>query len=218
MVSKMYAIILNSSHEEGDSRVWPHASCCQSPILIYSPHTDCYHIGLPLLSTHNETTVTVQLKPQFVDSRFLLLNDLSDDLQQVTYIEACRLGKILQMIFISSGCDFTSFLVWEKLVFSTVFFQNALFICGKELSAGVTGCLSDDSNDVSLLSFYRLIVCVYFRKHRSAFDSSPHALYRNCGMIMIAWKTIPLTGFNISVMPYGTRWILKMKLSHQMMH
>ena len=58
-------------------------------------------------------TVTVQLKPQFVESRFLPLNDLSDDLQHdpdLGDIAASRLGKILQMIFISSG-DFT-FLFW----------------------------------------------------------------------------------------------------------
>ena len=50
--------MLDSNHEEGDSRVWRHAFQSQGDtILIYSPDTDTYHIGLPLLEKYVNTHV-----------------------------------------------------------------------------------------------------------------------------------------------------------------
>ena len=73
---------LSSNHEEGDSRVWLHAfSSGKAQVLIYSPDTDTYHVGLPLLEKYIHTEVTIQLAPSpparpYSDSRFLLLNRL----------------------------------------------------------------------------------------------------------------------------------------------
>lgn len=46
--------VFTSNHEESDSRVWLH--CLKSPcskVLIYSPDTDTYHIGLRVLIGSN---------------------------------------------------------------------------------------------------------------------------------------------------------------------
>ena len=44
---------LSSDHEEGDSRVWFHASqtSCRT-VIIYSPDRDTFHIGLPFMHSH----------------------------------------------------------------------------------------------------------------------------------------------------------------------
>ena len=79
--------------------------------------------------------VTVQLKPQFVDSRFLLLNDLSDDLQHDP-----GLGDIYRGMQIGKDSTNDICFVWlrfhlfsglGKASFFNSFPQNALFICGK---------------------------------------------------------------------------------------
>ena len=78
----------DSNHEEGDSRVWRHAFQSQGDtILTYSPDTDTYHIGLPLLEKYVNTHVIDQLSTSsasspFSQSKFLLLNRLQQALHQ----------------------------------------------------------------------------------------------------------------------------------------
>ena len=55
---------LDSNHEEIDSRVWLHAfGSKMSRVLVYSPDTDTYHIGLPLQELFAGTEIIVQLSP-----------------------------------------------------------------------------------------------------------------------------------------------------------
>ena len=85
--------MLDSNHEEGDSRVWRHAFQSQGDtILIYSPDTDTYHIGLPLLEKYVSTHVIVQLSPSsasslFSQSKFVLLNRLRQALHQILILQ-----------------------------------------------------------------------------------------------------------------------------------
>ena len=72
---------MTSRYEEGDSRAWFHACCSDSAVLSFSPDTDCFHIGLPLLEKNPKLLVSVQLKAHFDDSRFLLVNILLDALK-----------------------------------------------------------------------------------------------------------------------------------------
>ena len=61
---------LQSNHEESDSRVNLHIK--QSPhtsFLLYSPDTDVYHIGLPLL---REKNVIVQLRANKTGDRYFV--------------------------------------------------------------------------------------------------------------------------------------------------
>ncbi|VDI68231.1 Hypothetical predicted protein [Mytilus galloprovincialis] len=70
----------------------------------------------------------------------------------------------LQMVYISSGCDFVSFFHgYGKKTFFDIFRQNADFI-----SSDLSIC--DKDNIQGLCAFFRLILCVYFSKHRTAFQ------------------------------------------------
>ena len=89
-------------------RVWLHAF-----VLIYSPDTDKYHVGLPLLEKYIHTEVTVQLAPSpparpYSDSRFLLLNRLHQALHHdldLADIKQSTLTAVLQVVFVTIGCD-----------------------------------------------------------------------------------------------------------------
>ena len=109
---------LDSNHEESDSRVWLHAFGSKGQkILIYSPDTDTYHVGPPLLERYSNTEVTVQLAPSttvelFSQSRFLLLNNLRQALHEdpdLADIERPALTSVLQTVFVATGCDYVSF-------------------------------------------------------------------------------------------------------------
>ncbi|CAC5358513.1 unnamed protein product [Mytilus coruscus] len=71
----------------------------------------------------------------------------------------------LQMVYISSGCDFVSFFHgYGKKTFFDIFRQNADFI-----SSDLSIC--DEDNIQGLCAFFRLIICVYFSKHRTPASS-----------------------------------------------
>ena len=93
---------MTSRYEEGDSRAWFHACCSDSAVLSFSPDTDCFHIGLPLLEKNPKLLVSVQLKAHFDDSRFLLVNILLDALKHdpdFASIQTHLLGSILEVAY-----------------------------------------------------------------------------------------------------------------------
>ena len=73
--------LLNCTAEEADTRVWLHTFRSPgSKKLLYSPDTDVYHIGLPLLQKY-PSDVFVQLSPMSSPERKLLhLNSLCNSL------------------------------------------------------------------------------------------------------------------------------------------
>ncbi|CAC5388729.1 unnamed protein product [Mytilus coruscus] len=157
---------LSANHEEGDTRVWLHASqTAASRVIIYNPDTDIFFIGLPIVKSLRKS-VFVQTKETsyektFVDvMRFLSL--LSHDLsvQGIHDIESC-----IQMLYICSGRDFVScFHGCGKKAFLDGFYQNAQFIAS-DLNLSTL-------DETGLCSFYRLVASVYFAKHRPAFRPS----------------------------------------------
>ena len=63
---------LASNHEETDSRAWLHAlTGSTNNVLIFSPDTDTYHIGLPLLGRNSRRKVVVQLSNTYDKHEFL---------------------------------------------------------------------------------------------------------------------------------------------------
>lgn len=102
---------LDSSHEEADSRVFFHASKVSSAI-IYSPDTDVFMIGLPLLDRGLRTNIIIRLDtPQQPQQLYLHLNKLHDCLVRdpdMASIPAADRAKALQVMYISTGCDFVS--------------------------------------------------------------------------------------------------------------
>ncbi|KAJ8047747.1 hypothetical protein HOLleu_06823 [Holothuria leucospilota] len=129
-----------SNHEEGDSRVWFHAAVTScNRIIIYSPDRDTFHIGLPLLPRLGDKQVYVHLRAKKSDDLFLdmqsfqasLLNDLQ--LQKVGVDNVSKIPTFLQVLYVVSGCDFTSFFKGNsKKAFLDVFYRDADFITGSD--------------------------------------------------------------------------------------
>ncbi|XP_030853471.1 uncharacterized protein LOC100890520 isoform X1 [Strongylocentrotus purpuratus] len=178
---------IQHNHEETDTQIWLHVfdtSC--SNILVYSLDRDISMIGLPLDFGTKE--VTVQYCAKVGNNKYLQLNKLqsalkkdSDLAQLIT--KGIDITKCMQVLYICSGCDFVSFFShFGKTIFFKVFFQYANFITG-DLSNSSPGHLNDTSvpSDYELgsLSFYRLILCLYFNANRACLNkfSNPIELF-----------------------------------------
>ena len=167
--------------EETDLKIWLH---CQNSYgtkkLLFSPDTDIYHIGLPLIRTPQD--VYVQLHSKSNDKkRFVHLNALIKALNRdpdLSQIQTTTLPNILQILYIATGCDYISFFRGiGKTYFLSVFFQLATFITS---GRDPPGTLIDTDLELSQLSFIRLIGCAYFKKHSSGFAfSTPESLFHS---------------------------------------
>ncbi|XP_071951903.1 uncharacterized protein [Antedon mediterranea] len=164
-----------SSHEEGDSRVWLHfaKTSCKS-VVIYSPDRDTFHVGLPVVKKADKKAV-VQLRASRGDNLYLcvnsLLSSLSDDLSLQALGDAVSdVPEYLQVLFICSGCDYVSFFKGHsKKKFMEVFFRHCRFVTGGVYS-GYLNQVGSGVQELGLLAFYRLVGCVYFQQHMSAFS------------------------------------------------
>jgi hypothetical protein len=170
---------LNASgvHEEADTRLWLHAAASTAQIIfIYSPDTDVFFIGLPLMKKLNKS-VTVQLKDSPYESVFVNMNKLVQFLHSDLFFQALQnIEECILMVYISSGCDFVSFCKgYGKTTFLDIFRKHAAFITGSQY----TGHLNGVNTDGGLLAFYRLVSSVYFYRYCSAFQplSTPKALF-----------------------------------------
>ena len=158
-----------SNAQEGDMHVWRHATQTRSKgILIYSPDTDVYNIGLPLVQSTRKYVVQINLPqypPRYVDVNKLLLAFQHDP--DLASLPQNILGSIMLQLYIVTGCDYVSYLSgFGKATFLNYFFQHADFITGK---VGI-GCLSQtDYSQMKLgfLAYVRLIGTVYFKKNLS---------------------------------------------------
>ncbi len=161
--------------EEADTRVWLHIrQTAHTRILLMSPDTDVYHIGLGL--NNGDKHVFVQTTPPSSrEVRFLDLTALITALEHdpdLSGVPAAILPQVMQTVFVCSGCDYISFFSQlGKATFLRYFFQYATFIT----SGRPQGTLADTSLDREVyqngfLAFMRLIGCVYFKKHATAFE------------------------------------------------
>ena len=118
-------------------------------------YTDVNHIGLPLQCTTTKE-ICVQLILQTIN---------------------------VQTIFVVTGCDYISFCQTGKAKFPSSMFQYSSFITGGDYSAGTLAEIHfDNTMNVGLLAFQRLIGVVYFKKHCAAFDvDTPVAHFNKCG-------------------------------------
>ena len=164
----------NTNAEEADMRIWRHVqltSACK--ILVYSPDTDVYNIGLPILQSTTECIVQLNL-PHSQDLKYLHLNNLIEALEgdpDLASLPRDKLRIVMQMLFITSGCDYISFFSgFGKAAFLNIFFQHASFITGNQSN----GLLSENSKEgmkQGFLAFLRLVGTLYFKKYLSAFVS-----------------------------------------------
>ena len=178
-----------STAEEADIRIWRHAMQCQaSNILIYSPDTDVYNIGLGLLNQHPTATYAIQLNvPHSDEKKYININNLKVALLKdldLSNLPQDQLCAIMQTLFICTGCDYTSYFKFiGKATILNNFFQHASFISGHNMP----GCLSytlPSNKQHGFLSFVRLVGTCYFKKHLSAFialkgHNTPNHLYNS---------------------------------------
>lgn len=80
---------------------------------------------------------------------------------------------IMQMVYITTGCDYIScFQGIGKVYFLNMLYQHATFITS---GSDPTGTLADTS---TTLGFVRLVGCVYFKKHLTAFKfDTPETIF-----------------------------------------
>ena len=162
-----------SNHEESDTQIFLHVidTDC-STVHIKSIDRDIALVGLPLMNHFIGKEVFIQYKdppaPAYIHMnalQFALSND--SDLETVTPADR---GKIIQTIYIQSGCDCVSYFAKQgKSKFYKALAVHASFITGAS-DSNVRGSLAftDPRNcDLGLLAFYRLIGTVYFMANRN---------------------------------------------------
>lgn len=173
---------LKCNAEETDTRLWLHVvRSAGSHKLVWSPDTDVFHVGLPIMPCYPAVHAIVQINTYHSsENRYLLMDKLygamKNDPDLATIPIDCR-PKLLQSLFICSGCDFISFFAGlGKAKILKVAFQHSDFINSN--SDALPGSLvnTTESQEVGFLAFLRLIGTVYYKKHLSSFPfESPRA-------------------------------------------
>ena len=144
-------------------------------ILVLSPDTDVYHIGL----TQTQKDVIVQINPyssKQLTSLHLcnLKNALACDPDLAT-LQKDLIPQIFQTLYVATGCDYISFFHGiGKATFFRYFYQYADFITSGQ--GGAPGTLADTAlhnaqMDVGYLSFLRLVGTVYYKKYNTGFET-----------------------------------------------
>ena len=163
-----------TNHEESDTQIDLHVKDSQcSSIHIRSVDRDIAMIGLLFHDEYKDKHVYIEFQ-NAPEPAYLHLNCLhdaivaDDSLSSVATTARC---KVIQTIYIASGCDFVSYFVGlGKGSFYNALHNYAPFISGSTNSSlhGDLGNTSQADFEVGLLSFYRLVGCVYFAANRSA--------------------------------------------------
>ena len=104
---------------------------------------------------------------------YLSLNGLYNALKSnpdLACLHEAELGKAMQTLYATSGCDYTSFFYgYGKSTFFSLFSQNANFIVGKEVD--FQNLSLDSTPNESLAAFYRLIRTIHY-KHKKTFSKN----------------------------------------------
>ena len=168
-----------SKAHETDMRIWRHVVQSQAGrILIYSPDTDIYNIGLPIvyhLYPDAEKEVIVQINvPRVKEAKYVHLNNLASAIvNDADYgiISSEDICNVLTTVYAVSGCDYVSYFSgFGKGAFLNTLYQHASFITGRE-SYGHLSDTSEERRSRGYYSFVRLIGCLYFKKYYSAIVS-----------------------------------------------
>ena len=190
--------------EETDTRLWYHVKKTRSnKILIMSPDTDVYMIGLPLQSVQRKDVILQVSTYSARELRFLKLSTMSDSLRNdpdLARIGSEILPMVMQTIYVATGCDYTSFFSQiGKATFLRYYFQYASFITeGVNSTPGTLAdvSLSDGSYKLGYLAFVHLVGTVYFKKHSSGFfTDSPSSHFAN------------FTDQHLTIEQHHSRWL-----------
>lgn len=177
-----------SDAEETDTRIWLHARKTRyNRVLIVSPDTDVYMIGLALPSATAKDIIVQVSTYNARELKYLHLSNLIKALQcdpDLGQLRMSDLPSILQCLYVCTGCDFVSFFSEiGKASFMKTFFQHATFITGETYPStpGTLAFQMPISNwKHGFLAFLRLVGTVYFKRHSSGFGSqSPSTHYHS---------------------------------------
>lgn len=124
----------SSNADEADLRIWLH--CVHSTgnnILIFSPDTDVYHIGLTHIQLMPSKQIIIQLsKSLSVSPKLLHLNALVQALHDdpdLSPIPTSWIPQAIQSLYVCTGCDYISFFVGVgKCSFMSTLCQYSSFI------------------------------------------------------------------------------------------
>jgi hypothetical protein len=182
----------NNTHIEADQKVWFHAAKCpDTNIVIYSPDTDVFHVGLPFVEKYPTKHYLVQLKDFASEKIYLNVNKLIDLMNKNTDLKSIDSKNIplnIQTLFICSGCDFVSFFRhYTKNRFYDAFFDNCDFITASDEFTGSLDQTDIDNWTQGLLAFYRLVGSVFLKKCafmfvptlKSKINPTPIELYKH---------------------------------------
>ena len=174
--------------EETDTMLWLHADRTEcSKILVISPDTDVYFIGLPLKCTQDKEIIVQISEMNSRDLKLLYMNRLIAALASdpdMASIPTSTHPNVLQTLFVVTGCDYISFFNGiGKATFLRCFYQHAQFITG--FTQYTEGSLADthmenNTHERGFLAFLQLIGTVYFKKHANAFEyDTPESHYKS---------------------------------------
>ena len=160
---------LQCNAEEADTCLWLHAIKSEGrKKLVFSPDTDTLFIGLGMVNVIT-IDVVIQVNKGASDKKFVHLNPLVQALSNdvdLNPIPTEDRPKVLQSLFVLSGCDFTSsFIGFGKVAFFKAFYAYSKFVSGE------SGALSHLPNEENYLAFLRMVGVMYFQRHRSTFSS-----------------------------------------------
>ena len=170
------------NHEESDTQIWLHVkdTNCRK-ILIRSVDRDIAMVGLPLMEQFQQKQVYIQYDSS-KDGKYLHMNSLvkavtdDDALSEINENLRC---KIVQSLYICSGCDFVSYFKEKgKSTIFTILFQYASFV---NTSCSNLALTSPHIDNNGLNAFYRLIGCVFFNANRVSLNDfdSPQELFNS---------------------------------------
>ena len=104
---------LYSNSEETDTHIWLHVKKLKYEIvLVLSPDTDVYMIGIALESAHHKNVIVQINKYSARELKFLSLLSLKIALENdpdLGLLHSYDLIQILQRIYVCTGCDYVSF-------------------------------------------------------------------------------------------------------------
>jgi len=111
--------------------------CPASTVLIYSPDTDIYNIGLHLVNQPAKNYIIQLNVPHSIQKRYLNLNHLKLAFvhdPDLSSLPTESLGAIMQTLFVSTGCDYISyFKTIGKATALNIFYQYSQFIIGSNM-------------------------------------------------------------------------------------
>ena len=118
-------------------RIWRHVAVVNAhKILVYSPDTDVYNIGIAVEGRYLHKEVIVQINlAHSRELKYVHVRNIVKVLQidpDIASLSQNDLSAIFHMLFVVSGCDYISYFCgFGKGTFLNTFYQHAEFISGK---------------------------------------------------------------------------------------